>query len=83
VEETKREVGRGGRRDSDACEHVHAVLPPAFAGEPLGTHECRTSLLPKHGDIGTPDSRQRNDGRSAFHVFCIELSSTTRDPSTD
>jgi hypothetical protein len=83
MEQAKREVGRRCRRDSDGRERVDAVLPPALAGEPLGARERRASLLPKHGDIRTPDSRQRNDGRSAFHVFCIERSSTTRDPSTD
>jgi hypothetical protein len=83
MQEAKREVRRGCRRKPDGCEHVDAVLPPALAGEPLGTHECCASFLPKHGDIGTPDSRQRNDGRSAFHVVCIDASATTPDPSTD
>jgi hypothetical protein len=83
MQEAKREVGRGHRRHPDARQHVDTVLPSAFPGKPLGTHECRASLLPKHGDIWTPDRRQRNDGRSAFHVFCIERSTSPRDPSTD
>jgi len=83
MQKTKCEVRRGGRRDPDAREDVDAVLPPALAGEPLCTHERCASLLPKHGDVGTPDSRQRNDGRSAFHVSCIEPTPSTRDPSTD
>ena len=40
--------------------------------QPLRANERCASLLPEHGDIGTPDRRQRYDGRSAFHVFCIE-----------
>ena len=83
MQEAKREVGRRRRRHADAREHVDAVLPPALADQPLRANECCASLLPEHGDIGTPDRRQMYDGRSAFHVFCIERSATLRDPSTD
>jgi hypothetical protein len=83
VEETEREVGRRRRRHANTRKHVDALLPSALAGEPLRTHECRTCLLPKHGDIRAPDSRQMNDGRSAFHEFCIERSPSLHDPSTD
>ena len=83
VEETEREVGRRRRRHANAhstsTQSCHLLSPD----EPLRTHECRTCLLPKHGDIGAPDSRQVNDGRSAFHEFCIERSPSLHDPSTD
>jgi len=83
VEETQRQVGRRRRRQANARNHVDAVLPSALAGEPLRTNECRACLLPKHSDIRAPDSRQRYDGRSAFHEFCIERSPSPHDPSTD
>jgi hypothetical protein len=83
MQETERKVGRRRGGHPDPRQRVDTVLPSALAGEPFGAHECGASLLPKRSDIGTPDRRQRNDGRSAFHVFCIERSTWLRDPSTD
>jgi hypothetical protein len=83
MEETEREIGRGRGGDADARQRVDAVLPSALAGEPLCTSKPRARLPTKHGDIGSPDSRQRYDGRSAFHVLCIERSPSLHDPSTD
>jgi len=83
MEDAERKVGSGRHRHANAREHVHAVLPPALAGEPLGTRERGASLLSEHRHIGAPDGRQRNDGRSAFHAVCIEGSTREGDPSTD
>ena len=58
----RRRSARSGAEVAGALmprERVDTVLPSALAREPLRTREGRPSLLPKHGDIGAPNSRQR------------------------
>jgi hypothetical protein len=83
MKDTERKVGRGRRRHPDARQNLDAILPSALADEPFRADECGASLVSKRSDIGTPERRQRNDGRSAFHTFSIERSTYLRDPSTD